>query len=257
MRPHDGEGDMTATIREQTRTLSRLQKLELEARRLAGLLSRVQERTDALHTRLKESEAPIGSAHRLQEELQKKYRSQEAEFKVNQERIARSHEKLRAVKNNKEYQSGLKEIDDLALAGSKLEDEMIACLDEIEAARSYLKEHQAAAERLAAEIRLEMDQVEEEAQAATVRLASLRVRSEELARHVAPEILALYRRIRDRKSDGVALAEVRAEVCGGCYVNIPPQMYNELQRRDRLKHCPNCDRIIYWDDDDERSEEPG
>jgi len=30
-------------------------------------------------------------------------------------------------------------------------------------------------------------------------------------------------------------------------------MYNDLQRNDRLTHCPNCDRIIYWEEED-RSE---
>ncbi len=248
---------MAATISDQTRTLSRLQQLELEARRLAAMLGRVQERTDALHARLRQSEEPIGDAQRRQQELQKKFRAQEADLKANQERIAKSHEKLRSVKTNKEYQSGLKEIDDLTLIGSKLEDEMIACLDEIEAAQSFLKENQAQGERHAAEIRIEMDQVREEAQAAHARLATVRAQAEEVAAQVPPNLLALYRRIRDRKSDGVALVEVRAAVCGGCHVNIPPQMYNELQRRNHLKNCPNCDRIIYWDDDEERSEEPG
>lgn len=248
---------MAATIREVTRTLGRLQKLELEARRLASILGGVQGRTDDLLTRLRESEEPIGAAQRLQQELQKKYRTQEAELKANQERIAKSHEKLRSVKTNKEYQSGLKEVDDLSLIGSQLEDEMIACLDEIQAAQSFLKENQAQGERRAAEIRMEMDQVREEAQAAQARLESVKAEAEGVATRIPSDLLALYRRIRDRKSDGVALVEVRAAVCGGCHVNIPPQMYNELQRQDRLKNCPNCDRIIYWDDDEERSEEPG
>ncbi|MCD4805390.1 MAG: nucleotide-binding protein, partial [Desulfobacterales bacterium] len=31
----------------------------------------------------------------------------------------------------------------------------------------------------------------------------------------------------------------------------PPQMYNDLQRCDSLKFCPNCQRIIYyWKDTD-------
>jgi len=30
-------------------------------------------------------------------------------------------------------------------------------------------------------------------------------------------------------------------------MNIPPQMYNELQRYDSLKLCPFCNRILYWD----------
>jgi hypothetical protein len=248
---------MAATIREVIRTLGRLQKLELEARRLTAILGGVQGRTDALLARLRESEEPIGAAQRLQQELQKKYRAQEAELKSHQERIAKSHEKLRAVKTNKEYQSGLKEIDDLSLIGSQLEDEMIACLDEIQAAQSFLRENQTQGERRAAEIRMEMDQVREEAQAAQVRLESVKASAGEVTGRIPPDVLALYRRIRDRKSDGVALVEVRAAVCGGCHVNIPPQMYNELQRQDRLKNCPNCDRIIYWDNDEERSEESG
>ncbi len=248
---------MAATISEVTRILGRLQKLELEARRLLAMLGRVQERTDALHTRLRQSEEPIGSAQRLRQELQKKFRSQEAELKANQERIAKSHEKLRSVKTNKEYQSGLKEVDDLTLIGSKLEDEMIACLDEIQAAQVFLKENQVQAERHAAQLRIEMEQVREEAQAAQTRLDSVQAQAGEIAGQIPAGILALYRRIRDRKSDGVALVEVRAAVCGGCHVNIPPQMYNELHRRDRLKNCPNCDRLIFWDDDEERSEEPG
>jgi predicted nucleic acid-binding Zn-ribbon protein len=37
-------------------------------------------------------------------------------------------------------------------------------------------------------------------------------------------------------------------------MNIPPQVYNELQRCDSLKYCPSCFRIIHWQDQDERSE---
>jgi predicted nucleic acid-binding Zn-ribbon protein len=31
-------------------------------------------------------------------------------------------------------------------------------------------------------------------------------------------------------------------------------MYNDLQRVDRLKNCPNCERIIYWDERQRRPE---
>jgi len=60
--------------------------------------------------------------------------------------------------------------------------------------------------------------------------------------------------VKAKKADGIAIVPVFATVCRGCNVNIPPQMYNELQRVDRLKNCPNCERIIYWDDDPSRSE---
>ncbi|MCU0558895.1 MAG: C4-type zinc ribbon domain-containing protein [Desulfobacterales bacterium] len=245
---------MPVDIRDQTRTLSRLQKLELEVRRLQAMLGKVEEQTGALNAQLQQCEDPVAAAHRQQQELQKQYRSQEAELQANQERIAKSNEKLRAVKTNKEYQSGLKEIDDLKQIGSKLEDQMIACLDEIQAGHRFLKEHQAQADHRAAQIRDELEQVRRDAHESAAHLAAAQAQAAEISRQLPAELLALYRRIRDRKPDGVAVAEVRSAVCGGCHVNIPPQMYNEMQRRDRLKNCPNCDRIIFWENEDERSE---
>ncbi len=245
---------MATDIRDQTRTLSQLQKLELEVRRLQAMLGRVEEQTAVLNTQLQACQDPVASALCLQQELQKTYRSQEAELQANQDRIDKSHEKLRSVKTNKEYQSGLKEIDDLKQIGSKLEDEMIAGLDQIQAGQEFLSEHRAQADRRAEQIRTEMEQVRREAVESAERLAAVQTQADEMSRRLAPDLLALYHRIRDRKPDGIAVAEVRSAVCGGCHVNIPPQMYNEMQRRDRLKNCPNCDRIIYWENDEERSE---
>ena len=55
-------------------------------------------------------------------------------------------------------------------------------------------------------------------------------------------------------STRLAMAEARQGACLVCHIHIPPQMYNELQRVDRLKNCPNCERIIYWDEEQSRSE---
>ncbi|HET6282400.1 MAG TPA: C4-type zinc ribbon domain-containing protein [Polyangia bacterium] len=31
-------------------------------------------------------------------------------------------------------------------------------------------------------------------------------------------------------------------------MNIPPQLYNVLQRGLSIETCPSCHRIIYWED---------
>jgi predicted nucleic acid-binding Zn-ribbon protein len=30
-------------------------------------------------------------------------------------------------------------------------------------------------------------------------------------------------------------------------MNIPPQLFNMLQRGQSIETCPNCHRIVYWD----------
>jgi predicted nucleic acid-binding Zn-ribbon protein len=68
------------------------------------------------------------------------------------------------------------------------------------------------------------------------------------------KLLDLFNRQRAKQADGVAIIRVIDAVCQGCNMNIPPQMYNELQRRDSLKNCPSCERLIYWQNEDDRSE---
>jgi hypothetical protein len=58
--------------------------------------------------------------------------------------------------------------------------------------------------------------------------------------------LEKYEFLRNRLQ-GLALAEARQGACLVCHIHIPPQMYNDLQRRDRLITCPSCHRILYYD----------
>jgi uncharacterized protein len=41
---------------------------------------------------------------------------------------------------------------------------------------------------------------------------------------------------------------VTSGTCGGCHMTIPPQLYNILIRGNSIESCPNCHRIIYWDE---------
>jgi predicted nucleic acid-binding Zn-ribbon protein len=59
-----------------------------------------------------------------------------------------------------------------------------------------------------------------------------------------PYVIKRYSTIRMRR--GLAVVSVKNGTCQGCNMNIPPQLYNTLQRGNSLELCPNCNRIIYW-----------
>ena len=120
---------MADDVRDQIHKLIRLQSLETEIRNIRLVLDQVEERTGRLDAQLKEFADAVESGKGLLQELNKGYRALESELQKSQGRIDKSQEKLRAVKTNKEYQAGLKEIEDLRAIGSKIEDEMIAGLD--------------------------------------------------------------------------------------------------------------------------------
>jgi predicted nucleic acid-binding Zn-ribbon protein len=47
-------------------------------------------------------------------------------------------------------------------------------------------------------------------------------------------------------NDGEAVAQGKNEVCMGCFMNIPPQLFIEVQRGDKLIKCPQCSRFLFF-----------
>ena len=45
---------------------------------------------------------------------------------------------------------------------------------------------------------------------------------------------------------GHAVSEVREEICQGCNMNIPPQLFVEIKKNEDIYHCPQCRRILYY-----------
>jgi predicted nucleic acid-binding Zn-ribbon protein len=161
---------------------------------------------------------------------------------------------LRSVKTNKEYQSSLKEIDDIKSASSKLEDEMLAVLEDIEEAEKVLKDREQHYTDFADEAKQEKASIEKDADHRKKKLLALESAYADVIGGLDGSLLVLYNRVKAKQADRVAIAAVLDAVCQGCHMNIPPQVYNELQRCDKLRYCPSCDRIIYWQEQDERSE---
>jgi uncharacterized protein len=78
------------------------------------------------------------------------------------------------------------------------------------------------------------------------KIAELRVERDKLAKAVKADVLKRYGAIRLRR--GLAVVSVKNGTCQGCNMNIPPQLYNTLQRGQTVETCPSCHRIIYWEE---------
>ena len=44
---------------------------------------------------------------------------------------------------------------------------------------------------------------------------------------------------------GYAVAEVKNGACGGCQLQLPPQLVAEVRRGDELMDCSYCHRILF------------
>lgn len=232
-------------MKEKLKTLIELQRLESEAAHIKLKLSRVDGLLEALDAGVAESESGLHEIQARLNELQKQYRLHESDIQTNQARIKKSREKLGSVKNNKEYQSILKEIEDMQAKNSLIEDEVIAILEQIETIEQAIQDHRVETEKVKSRNDIEKKTIEQDAAQNREKLAQLELEIEKITSQVEPALLKKYRLIKEQ-TRGVAIVAVRDAVCQGCNLNIPPQMYNDLQRFEALKVCPFCQRIIYW-----------
>jgi predicted nucleic acid-binding Zn-ribbon protein len=245
---------MTAVTRDQIDTLVKVQQIEIETGKLKAYLEKVPSRISSLERELEEFIRSVEGDEAEIEEFNKQYRALEADVQLNLSKIQKSQEKLRSVKTNKEYQSSLKEIDGIKAINSKLEDEMLEYLEKIETAEKAIKDRKQHYTEIVNESNREKESIERDAEQRHENLADLEAKHVAVATELDAGILEIFTQVKAKQANLVAIVAVQDAVCQGCNMNIPPQVYNELQRYDSLRYCPSCFRIIYWQDQDERSE---
>ncbi len=245
---------MVNITREQIHFIVRLQQIEIDAGKIQRHIDSVDSRIEALEAGVKDFEKTIDQEEAVINELNQKYKTYETDVQINLERISKSKEKLRSVKTNKEYQSSLKEIEDLEAINSKIEDEMLEFLDHIESAEKKLGDVRSDYSSKLDQANAEKTEILDEAEQGKKELTELNASRDDISRGIGAELLKIFTETKAKQANRVAIVAVSDAVCQGCNMNIPPQLYNELHRFDSLQYCPNCQRIVYVDDSNGRSE---
>lgn len=234
-------------MKELLTRLIEIQKIEAEADKIRAGQKRLPARLNELEEGFRVFCEAMEQKRQEFEERQKQKKEKDRQLQTGQEALKRTRERLSEVKTNKEYQSMLKEIESSEVKNGKLEDEIIVLLDGLD---GFQKEMKARDEELA----LRRSSYEQERQTIQTELDSLTGRLEECLlkagklKEAMPEaILKKYERIKVIRN-GLAVVPAWKEICYGCHMAIPPQMYNELQTSEELVTCPNCNRILYWED---------
>lgn len=233
-----------SSVKEHVKVLVTLQNKEVEIRHLEADLAGIDERIDALSEELRSYQEGVTEQEQKLADLKKTYRSNEDEVQMIEVQISKSKEKLSAVKTNKEYQSMLKEIDELNEKLSGIEDQMLADLDRIESYEKELGERKADLADAQSEIQQKQKEIRHKAERQKTELDILSNERNGIWSTLEEKSQQIYEKVK-RQGNGTAVAAIVDGICQVCRINIPPQLYNELLRMDQLRVCPNCQRIMY------------
>ena len=179
------------------------------------------------------------------DELKARHIESENKIKKINEGMVKTKERLLEVKNNKEYQAMLKEIEIAESSRGDIETEIISILEALDKFFILVKKDEEILSQRRKEYEAEKKIIEADLNAIDANAVSWEQKRADLRKDVSADILARYEKVKNR-NNGVGVISVWKEVCNGCHMNIPPQLYNELQKTTELLSCPNCNRIMYF-----------
>jgi hypothetical protein len=238
-------------LRAQRQLIIDLQKIDTE-------IARISNRKKWLPTELAKLEEAFCSFcadfKKEQEKLQELsifHKEREEKLKRGFESLKKAKDRLSEVKTNKEYQAMLKEIEITEAAVGSIEDELLVIMDKLDQAKKKIHVREKELEEYRRDYESRKAQFEQELTALDAEIAIYHEKDMRLKEQIAPGLLKKYETIKSR-SHGVAVVAVWKETCKGCHMNIPPQLYIELQKDADIQYCPHCNRIIYWEDQNKK-----
>ncbi|MCP4744955.1 MAG: hypothetical protein GY874_02280 [Desulfobacteraceae bacterium] len=235
---------MDKNIVEQLYIMAALQKTENAMSRIDADLSGVEAEINELGKKADVFGETAGQKKTELNGTKKLYRDSEAEVKEIDDRVIKNEGKLRSVKTNKEYQSLLKEIDDLKAKRSQIEDGMLQALEIIETMEAEVASLSAGFAQIKSEIEEQQANIRKREQSQQQVFEQFKQERDSIWTKFDPKLQKLFEKVK-RQGKGIAMAAISDGVCQVCRMNIPPQMVNDLLKMDSLRHCPYCQRIIY------------
>ncbi len=154
---------------------------------------------------------------------------------------------LLQLRDNKEYQAKLHEIEIQKTRIRELEDQTLEVMEEVEILEQELPEKQRELDRQIQEAEARVQALEQEFQGLDDQFLELRSRREAYRTRVPAQLLKQYDRLRQLVG-GRVVVPVRNNTCTGCNAELPVQVVINLKVSQEFGHCENCGRFIYVED---------
>jgi uncharacterized protein len=230
---------------DQLKCLVQYQILEDKKTKLVRTCDETPKRIAEIEKEFQDYESIYLSKKAEHEHAKQLHRSLEQEIVDLEGKIKRSRARSNEVKNNKEYQAILKEINDVQKEIAEKEDSALELMETIDHLAGELKTLGKEVEKGRKKMEGDKQSLQHEAGQLRDRLDRIEELQAKVRDKMEPD---LWKRseVLLQKQAGVAVAPVESGICQVCHLNIPPQKFIELQRDESIMQCPHCHRYIYW-----------
>lgn len=179
------------------------------------------------------------------DDMQSTKKRRELDQNEENDRARKYDARLKDLKTNREYQALLREIGFAKKAANELHDEVARLDGEIQTREDALTEAKTAYEAKADEAAAKRKEVDKALKEVEKSFTAESKRRDELLAEIPKDLLSRYKLVRKRTN--LVVVNAKSGACQGCFMSLPPQLFNQVRRGDTLYTCPNCHRILTYE----------
>jgi predicted nucleic acid-binding Zn-ribbon protein len=230
---------------EQLGLLIQLQEVDSKIRSLMEQKKRLPEFLADLDQKREANKANLESVKETLAAAQKNKRDRDQDLEAGVQKVEKLKARSSEIKNNKEYQALLKEIETGEKDNKAIEDDILVLMEKIDEAASKITIAEQRSREEEAVLQAEQQQREADFAKMSEDLKEIERERQKVVAAIKPDILGQYEKLLNTKA-GIAIAEARNESCSGCFMSIPPQIFVNVKKNNTILTCPNCHRILYY-----------
>ena len=231
-------------MRAQIEILASLQTVDREIKEQTdikqGLLGDLQSKEKEIQAKSRE----IDSLTAALSEMEKLRAAKDRVFQDEGKKAMDKRMRMNRIKNVKELQALQREIDLMRQANGDLEEELIKIMQQMDGIKTQIQAKEAEMAALREEWQKQQQTLGNQITGIDRAVMDAANRRQSIAAQITGDLISRYELIFSRRG-GTAVVEVSGGICQGCFMNIPPQLSNEIVRSDKVHLCPSCQRILY------------
>jgi predicted nucleic acid-binding Zn-ribbon protein len=230
---------------EDLKLLMELQGVDTVIIEKSEIIETIPGRVASVEQPLKDALGAYEKAKQKLDGFVKKKKEKEQHLEDVSEKIKKLRARMSDIKTNKEYQAHLKEVESAEKDQRGVEDEVLVLMEEMDVSHKEVKALEVKVKAEEEKIDAFKKKLREDVAIIEKEIDDLRIRREGYVKAIDSEAYRVYRKLFEIRR-GLAVVETRGEVCRGCHMNIPPQLFVEIKKNERIIQCPQCNRILYW-----------
>ncbi len=236
-------------MKQQLALLRELQSNDLELDEILQSKNEIVTRLEETTGFLEKLVSDLSSQKEELEEVRKLHVIKTNDLKEVTEHLHMRQKRIHEVASTKEYNAVEKEIEAFKKSTEQSEEELMQLAETIASTEKSIAEKEEKVVQLRQSIAADQKEAESQLAALDQNIERLKQRCEDARSQVSKRVIYKYDFIRSRRP-GLAVVAAKNCHCEGCFMQLPPQQYIEVQRGETLETCPSCNRILYfWEDD--------